>query len=77
MPPPQWVSNLILRGHRRPVPSTYTNLQASCEGIDNDWLANAIQVARVAAVAGEFAPFPYIKGAGLLFQAFLEPLQVR
>jgi len=36
--------------------------------LDTDWLRNAFQVANLAAAVGELTPFPYIKGAALLFK---------
>jgi len=59
----------------RPDPSTSPSGQG--DSIGNDWLGNAIQVANLAVAAGELAPFPYIKGAALIFQAVLTPIQVR
>jgi len=74
MPPFKWISKLVSRPDRSdPSPSPSGRSYV----IDNDWLGNAIQVANLAAAAGELAPFPYIKDAALIFQAVLMPLQVR
>jgi len=74
MPRLKWISKLVSKpehlGPRQPV-------SGGSDTLVNDWLGNAIQVANLAAMAGELAPFPYIKGAALIFQALLTPLQVR
>ena len=74
MPRLKWFSKLISKPGR-PGPSTSPSGQGDIIG--NDWLGNAIQVANLAVAAGELAPFPYIKGAALIFQAVLTPIQVR
>ncbi|TFK33120.1 hypothetical protein BDQ12DRAFT_728082 [Crucibulum laeve] len=41
----------------------------------DDWLSNAITFGKALQVAGELAPFPYIKGAAGILVALLEPIQ--
>ncbi|TFK32921.1 hypothetical protein BDQ12DRAFT_728198 [Crucibulum laeve] len=43
--------------------------------VRDDWLSNAITFGKALQAAGEFAPFPYIKGAAGIFVALLEPIQ--
>jgi len=50
--------------------------QCNIPSADADWISGTIQLSELVATAGQFAPFPHLKNAVLLFIALLQPVEV-
>ena len=69
---PKWLTKLVSKPELPPD----TSIRGPSNTLSTDWVGNAIQVAKIAAAAGELAPFPFIKGAAGTFLLLLELVQV-